>query len=105
MPHPAASSGQAKGPEEVLVALGVARFLVRDFIHILNSLLTPSPPAIASYTTSHIRAANAFFYRSLPSSPLPTASDRSIRNAGLSVDPVVWPLLMGGEESSIGCLL
>lgn len=78
---------------------GVAYFLVGDFIQILYSLLTPSPPAIASYTTSHIPAANAFFYRSLPSSPLATVSDRSIRNAGLPVAPVVWPLLMGGEEA------
>lgn len=83
------------------VAPGVVYFLVRDFTRILYSLLTPSPPAIASYTTSHIPAANAFFYRSLPSSPLATVSERSIRNAGLPVVPVVWPLLTGGEEASI----
>lgn len=84
------------------VALRGAYFLVRDFIHILYSFLTPSPPAIVSYTASHIPTANAFFYRSLPSSSLATVSDRSIRNAGLPVVPVVWPLLMGGEEASIG---
>lgn len=83
------------------VALGGVYFLVGDFMRILYSLLTPSPPAIASYTTSHIPTANAFFYRSLPSSPLATVSERSIRNAGLPVVPVVWPLLMGGEEASI----
>lgn len=78
-------------------------------MRILYSLLTPSPPAIASYTTSHIPTANAFFYRSLPSSPLATVSERSIRNAGLPVVPAVRPLLTGGEEASIGdvfgCLL
>lgn len=83
-------------------AQGVAYFLVRDVIWILYSLLTPSPQAIASYTTSHIPTANAFFYRSLPFSPLATVSERSIRNSGLPVVPVVWPLLTGGEAASTG---
>ncbi len=89
-------------------ALGLVHCLVRDFIRILYSLLTPSPLAIALYTTSHIPATNAFFYRSLPSFPPATVSERSIRNAGLPVVPVVWPLLTGGEEALIGmfgCLL
>lgn len=83
-------------------AQGAAYFLVRDFIHILYSLLTPSPPMIALYTASHIPATNAFFFRSLPSSRLAAVSNRSIRNAGLPAVPVVWPLLTGGEEALIG---
>lgn len=83
-------------------AQGAVYFLVRDFIHILYSLLTPSPPMIALYTASHIPATNAFFFRSLPSSRLGAVSNRSIRNAGLPAVPVVWPLLTGGEEALIG---
>lgn len=101
----AASSGVLRSSDAArrcTVAAGVACCLVEDFIRIFYSFLTPSPLAIVSYTTSHIPTANAFFYRSLPSSPLATVSNRSIRNAGLSVVPVVWPLLMGGEEASIG---
>lgn len=103
--HLAVSCSQAEGPHTGLIAQGVAYFLVRDFIHILYSLLTPSPPVIALYTTSHIPATNAFFFRSLPSSRLATVSNRSIRNAGPPpAVPVVCPLLTGGEEALIGCV-
>lgn len=95
--HDFRSSGRATS---CIVAQGVAYFLVRDVIRILYSLLTSSPPAIASYSTSHIPAANAFFYRSLPSSPLATVSERSIRNSSLPAVPVVWPLLTGGKAAS-----
>lgn len=57
---------------------------------------------IASYTTTHIPAANAFFYRSLPSSPLGLLATAQ---SEMPVVPVVWPLLMGGEEASIGARL
>lgn len=52
--------------------------------------LAPSPSATALYTSPHIPAANAFSYRSLPSSPPATVSERSIRNASLPLVPVVW---------------
>lgn len=100
-----ASGGVVRSSERASVldfAQGVAYFLVRDFIHILYSLLTPSPPMIALYTASHIPATNAFFFRSLPSSRIAAVSNRSIRNAGLPAVPVVWPLLTGGEEALIG---
>lgn len=93
-----------------LVAQRAACCLVGDFIRVLYSFLTPPPPAIVSCSAPHIPSANAFFYRSLPSSSLATVSDRSIRNAGL---PAVPPPLCGRcswevkrlRLTTFGCLL
>lgn len=81
-----------------------------DLIRILYSLPHAiSPGDGVAYTASHIPSANAFCYRSLPSFPLATVRECSIRNRG----PPPRSLLCGCRSwevkrlrsGTLGCLL